>query len=104
MFTFFKNLFKRSTDLASLVKEGAVIVDVRTKDEFQSEHLEGSKNIPLDMVRKELDKMKKLNKPIITVCRSGNRSAMATSILSSAGIKAYNGGPWTDFKKKTDII
>ena len=100
MFTFFKNLFKRSADLASLVKEGAVIVDVRTKHEFQAEHLEGSKNIPLDMVRKELDKMKKLNKPIITVCRSGNRSAMATSILSSAGIRAYNGGPWTDLKRK----
>ena len=100
MFTFLKNLFKPSADIASLVKEGALIVDVRTHDEFQAEHLEGSKNIPLDTVRKELKKMKKLNKPIITVCRSGNRSAMATSILSSAGIKAYNGGPWTELQRK----
>ena len=56
MFTFLKNLFKPSADFASLVKEGALIVDVRTHDEFQAEHLEGSKNIPLDTVRKELEK------------------------------------------------
>ena len=35
MFTFFKNNFKPTADLAKLVKEGAVIIDVRTKDEFE---------------------------------------------------------------------
>ena len=100
MFTIFKNLFKPLTDLTKLVKEGAVIVDVRTKDEFRMGHIEGSENIPLDTVKKELEKMKKLNKPIVTVCRSGNRSAMAKSILSSAGIQAYNGGAWTLLKRK----
>ena len=100
MFAIFKNLFKPSTDLTKLVKEGAVIVDVRTKDEFRMGHIEGSENIPLDTVKKELEKMKKLNKPIVTVCRSGNRSATAKSILSSAGIQAYNGGPWTELKRK----
>ena len=100
MFTIFKNMFNPSADLTKLLKEGAVIVDVRTKDEFMTGHIEGSKNIPLDTVKKELEKMKKLNKPIVTVCRSGNRSAMAKSILSSAGIQAYNGGPWTELKRK----
>jgi len=100
MFTIFKNLFKPSADLIKLVKDGAVIVDVRTKDEFRIGHIEGSKNIPLDTVKKELENMKKLNKPIVTVCHSGNRSAMAKSILSSAGIHAYNGGAWTVLKRK----
>jgi phage shock protein E len=100
MFTFLKSLFKPPADLAKLVREGAVIVDVRTTNEFQDGHIEGSKNIPLDTVKKELEKIKKINKPIVTVCRSGNRSAMARSILSSAGIKAYNGGPWTALKGK----
>jgi rhodanese-related sulfurtransferase len=100
MFTFFKNLFKPSADFAKLVKEGAVIVDVRTKGEFQAGHIEGSKNIPLDTVKNEVEKLKKLNKPIVTVCRSGNRSAMAKSILSSAGIDAYNGGAWTNLKRQ----
>ena len=100
MFTIFKNLFKPSADLTKLVKEETMIVDVRTKDEFRMGHIEGSENIPLDTVKKELEKMKKLNKPIVTVCRSGNRSAMAKSILSSAGIQAYNGGAWTLLKRK----
>jgi rhodanese-related sulfurtransferase len=100
MFTFFKNNFKPTADLAKLVKEGAVIIDVRTKDEFEGGHIEGSKNIPLDTVKKELEKIKKLNKPIVTVCRSGNRSAIAKSIFLSAGIQAYNGGAWTALKRK----
>lgn len=100
MFTFLKKLFKPPADLIKLVKEGAEIVDVRTKDEFRMGHIDGSKNIPLETIKKELQKIKKLNKPIITVCHSGNRSAIARSILSSTGIEAYNGGPWTSLKKQ----
>jgi phage shock protein E len=100
MITFIKNLFKPSADIAMLVKEGAVIVDVRTKSEYQSGHIEGSKNIPLDTIKKETEKLKRLNKPIITVCMSGSRSGMAKSILASSGIKVYNGGAWTSLKRK----
>ena len=100
MFSFFKNLFKPAADFAKLVKEGAVIVDVRTKGEFQAGHIEGSKNIPLDGVKAQAQQLKKSGKPVITVCRSGNRSAMAKSILSSAGIEVYNGGAWTSLKRQ----
>jgi phage shock protein E len=37
---------------------------------------------------------------LITVCRSGSRSSMAKSILASAGIEVYNGGPWNSLEKK----
>jgi rhodanese-related sulfurtransferase len=37
---------------------------------------------------------------VITVCRSGSRSGMAKSILKSAGIEVYNGGPWNVLKSK----
>jgi phage shock protein E len=100
MITFIKNLFRPKADLAKLVKEGAVIVDVRTKSEFQAGHIEGSKNIPLDGVKTQVQQLKKSGKPVITVCRSGNRSAMAKSILSSAGIEVYNGGAWTSLKRQ----
>ena len=100
MLSFFKKLFKPSADFAQLVKEGAVIVDVRTKGEYQSGHIDGSKNIPLDNIKMEVQNIKKLNKPIITVCRSGNRSGMARSILLSAGVEVYNGGAWTSLKKQ----
>jgi phage shock protein E len=102
MLSFLKSLFKPTADFAKLVKEGAVIVDVRTKGEFQAGHIEGSKNIPLDVVKTQVQQLKKSGKRVITVCRSGNRSAMAKSILSSAGIEVYNGGAWTSLKRQLD--
>ena len=100
MITFIKSLFKAKADLNKLVKEGAIIVDVRTKGEYQAGNIEGSKNIPLDDVKTQVQQLKKSGKPVVTVCRSGNRSAMAKSILSSAGIEAYNGGAWTNLKRQ----
>lgn len=100
MFDFIKSLFKSNVDPAKLVKEGAVIVDVRTKGEFQAGHIEGSRNIPLDNIKKEVKLLKQLNKPVVTVCRSGNRSRMAKSLLAEAGVEAYNGGAWTSLKRQ----
>lgn len=100
MLSFLKNLFKPSADMAKLVEQGALIVDVRTKGEYQADHIEGSKNIPLDIIKTEAARLKKLNKPIITVCRSGNRSGMAKSILTAAGIEVYNGGTWKSLKRQ----
>jgi phage shock protein E len=100
MFDFIKSLFKHNGDVAKLVKEGAVIVDVRTKGEYHAGHIEGSRNIPLDNIKKEAAVLKNLNKPVVTVCRSGNRSGMAKSILAAAGIEAYNGGAWTNLKRQ----
>jgi phage shock protein E len=59
MLSFLKNLFKPTADFAKLVKEGAVIVDVRTQGEFQAGHIEGSKNIPLDGVKTQVQQLKK---------------------------------------------
>jgi phage shock protein E len=98
MFEFINKLFKPKADLFRLVQEGALIVDVRTKPEYNAGHIEGSKNIPLDALKKEIIALKNLNKPVITVCRSGNRSETAKSILNAAGIQAYDGGAWTNFK------
>ena len=77
-----KNLFGFGTkvDYADLVKQGAIILDVRSKGEYQSGHIKGSINIPLDTLNNNLNKLKK-DKPIITCCASGMRSASAKSIL-----------------------
>lgn len=40
------------------------------------------------------------SKPVITCCRSGNRSGMAQSVLTAAGIDCYNGGPWNVLESK----
>jgi len=95
-----KQLFKPKADLARLVNDGALIIDVRTKNEFGAGHIQGSRNIPLDMIKSEADGLRRLNKAIITVCRSGARSGMAKALLSGAGIVAYNGGTWKNLKKQ----
>jgi rhodanese-related sulfurtransferase len=100
MFDFIKNLFKAKADVIKLVKEGAIIIDVRTRGEYQAGHIEGSRNIPLDAITKEAVAIRNLNRPVVTVCRSGSRSSAAKLILAAAGIEAYNGGAWTNLKRQ----
>lgn len=89
------------TDYAGLVKNGAVIVDVRTKGEYAGGHIKGSVNIPLDQLSRNLNKFSDKKKPIITCCASGMRSASAKSILKSAGYEeVYNGGGWYGLQAK----
>jgi rhodanese-related sulfurtransferase len=89
-----------AVNFEELVKNGAIIVDVRTPGEFNSGHIKGSINIPLDQINNKKDELKKKNKVIITCCRSGNRSGIAESMLQSAGIECYNGGPWNVLNDK----
>lgn len=100
MFNFFQKFFGSKVDYAELVKNGAVIIDVRTPAEFSAGHIKGAINIPVDKIGTQIEKIKKYNKPIITCCRSGARSGMAASTLKSKGIEAYNGGPWDSLKNK----
>lgn len=97
-----KKLFgaRDSTDYKTLLSQGAVVVDVRSPGEFRSGHIKGAINIPLDEVKSRAVELKKKNKPVITCCRSGNRSGMAKSMLTSAGVECYNGGAWNVLNHK----
>ena len=73
------------------------IVDVRTVEEFEMGHVEGSLNIPLHLVPLKIDEFRQMSKPIVVVCASGNRSGQAARFLESQGIEEiYNGGGWVD--------
>jgi rhodanese-related sulfurtransferase len=101
MLNFIKKLFGApATDLGQLLSNGAVVLDVRTKAEYDAGHIKGSKHVPLDKLPAQVEGIRKLNKPVITVCRSGSRSAMAKNILDRAGIEVYNGGGWLSLKHK----
>jgi phage shock protein E len=101
MLQILKKLFGgTSVDYKDLMSNGAIVVDVRTPGEYKTGHVPGSRNIPLDTMRKKVADLKKLNKPVITVCRSGSRSGVAKGMLKSAGIEVYNGGPWTSLRSK----
>lgn len=102
MLKLLKNIFAigPKVDFNELNQNGAQIIDVRTKGEFQSGHIKGSKNIPLQSLQQGL---KKINpkKPVITCCASGVRSASAKNILKSNGFnEVYNGGGWMSLKNK----
>lgn len=98
-----KNLFGfgPKVEYAQLVKQGAIILDVRTKGEFAGGHIRGSINIPVEQLSKNLQKLKNKNKPVITCCASGSRSALAKRILKSNGYtEVYNGGAWRRLQNK----
>ena len=85
--------------IESYLKEGAVVVDVRTVEEFNSGNVNGSKNIVLNTLPSKVAEIKALNKKVIAVCRSGARSGQATSFLKQQGIDIINGGPWQNVAK-----
>lgn len=90
----------KSVDFKEMVKNGAVIVDVRTPAEYNGGHIKGSINIPLQTLNSNLGKLKK-DKPVITCCASGMRSANAKSILKSNGFMVVeNGGGWMSLRGK----
>jgi rhodanese-related sulfurtransferase len=92
---FLRNIFGKQAELKKLLNSGAVIIDVRSPQEFSGGHVKGSKNIPLDTLQNRLEEIKKLEKPVITVCQSGMRSSTAKSFLQSKGLTAMNGGSWS---------
>ena len=85
--------------IKNYIAKGAIIIDVRTVAEYNSGHIEGSKNIPLDTILDHIVKIQNLNKPVIVCCRSGMRSGQATSILKEHGIDIINGGGWEDLNR-----
>ena len=100
MLNFLKKLLtKDNSAMLQALEKGAVIIDVRNPGEFRQGHIQGSKNIPVNEIRSKVEMIRKWNKPVITVCLSGGRSAAAKSVLASAGIEVYNGGPWYSLRK-----
>jgi phage shock protein E len=85
---------------SELVKNGAQIIDVRTPGEFKAGHIRGAVNIPLQTISSQMGRIKK-DKPVITCCASGMRSASAKSILKSNGFEeVHNGGGWMSLQGK----
>ncbi len=82
------------------ISVGALVVDVRTPEEFARGHYKGAINIPLSEVPRRLSEFGAKEKPIVVYCRSGNRSGKAKSILLKNGfIDVTNGGGFRDMER-----
>ena len=75
-------------ELDALLEQGAELIDVREKDERDSGYIAGSRNIPYRLLAiGEADLPR--DKPIVTICESGPRAAIAASILAARGFDAH---------------
>ena len=86
-------------EIKKYLEKGAVVLDVRTQQEWDEGHTEGAEHIVLTLIPSEIDKIKSWNKSVIAVCRSGGRSGQATDFLKSNGVDIINGGPWQNVDK-----
>ena len=100
---FFDFIFKlRKQKIESFLQRGAMIIDVRSDEEFEDGHIPNSIHIPLQNLVEHIRDLKSNDKPIITCCASGIRSSRAAKFLNLHNIEAINGGGWKFLKKIID--
>lgn len=85
-----------------IINDGAILLDVRTKEEYDDKHIDGASLLPLDEIN--IDSISKLvsdkDIPIIVYCRSGNRSKQAKEKLIALGYsKVYDLGAMNNWKE-----
>lgn len=71
-------------------KNGHVLIDVRTSEEYRGGRIPGAKNIPLNQLQQRVNEIPK-DKTVIVVCATGNRSRSGAQIIKNAGVEdVYN--------------
>ena len=90
----FFDIFKQA-DINQGVKDflaspGAVLLDVRTPQEYREGRIPGSKNLPLQTVEQVSSVVSSTDTPLFVYCHSGARSRQASGILQSMGYTNVN--------------
>ncbi len=75
-------------ELAALVSQGWVLLDVRTEEEHAAGAIPGSINVPIDSLRDHLDTLS--TAPVVVYCEVGQRGHTATALMHELGVKARN--------------
>ena len=97
--------FMKSPDINEGVKiceetQGAVLLDVRDRDEYAAGHIPGSVNLPLSQIKSAEDRFPDMDTPLFAYCLSGARSSKAitalgemgyTKLANLGGIRAWRG-------------
>ncbi len=98
LWSFFGNRFRgiKEVDIASALQlinhKDAIILDVRERSEYDAGHVLNSKFIPLGKLKERMGELEKYkDRPIVVVCRSGNRSGTACFLMAKQGFsQAFN--------------
>jgi rhodanese-related sulfurtransferase len=79
--------------------DGALLLDVRTPEEFAAGAVSHAINVPLDELRDRLEEVPR-DKPVVTYCKVGQRGYMAMRILKLAGYDVRNlSGGYTTYQQ-----
>ncbi len=99
MFNFFKPININEKVAQYEQTQDAVLLDVRTAEEYAEGHIENSINIPVDEISRVQNVVKDKNTPVFVYCLSGGRASGAvlqlqqmgyTIVINSGGIMSYN--------------
>lgn len=82
-----------SSEARAWVADGALLLDVRTREEFAEGHLKGAVNIPVQELAARANTLPPPDRRVVVYCRSGGRSASAARHLRSLGYRVLDLGP-----------
>ncbi len=92
--------FLGTGSIKEALQKGAVVIDVRTPQEFDQGRVPDSINIPVHKIAANAERIKNMNRPIVFCCASGIRSGTAKGIMKQQGLKeVYAAGSWEQILK-----
>jgi rhodanese-related sulfurtransferase len=77
------------SEVAEMLERDVEVIDVRTAEEHEAGHMAVGRHIELAQLASQAETIPK-DRPVVFVCRVGNRSGMATEVFRGAGYDAYN--------------
>jgi len=80
------------------VESGALIVDVRTPQEFKEKHIADARNLPIEKIMKGDINLPK-DKEIVLYCRTGRRSSLSAKVLKEKGWIVYDVATQSDWER-----
>lgn len=84
-------------------REGAVLLDVRTPEEYREGHIPGSVNVPLQQIDKVTSAVADKDMTVFVYCRSGARSNQAVAFMKQMGYtEVHNIGGILDYNGKVE--
>lgn len=81
-----------------LVERGAVLLDVRTPEEFVEGHVEGALNLPVDQIDAAIPTLPR-QRPVVVCCATGSRSQVAAMHLAAAGFDVHDLGAMENWNR-----
>src|SRR5690606_10226025 len=92
-----------TANAATLVADGALLLDVRTPGEFADGHVAGALNIPVQELEARVAELDPA-RSVVVYCRSGNRSGTAASMLRARGFEVTDIGPMSAWPNADEIV